>query len=238
MLIGEIKLSESDLIQLVKIVERLLRKEPIQYILGEAYFYGYKFKVNSNVLIPRPETEELVQFLIERNISGRILDIGTGSGVIPISLKLALPKIQAVGLDVSIKALSIAETNAKDLNADVDFWLKDILTESLVGEHFNVVISNPPYVLEQDKSEMETNVLDYEPHLALFVPDNDPLKFYRRIVDLCSDILLNNGVLAFEVHEKYAMDVVLLMERDYKDVQALKDLQGKNRMVVGIKKAP
>ncbi len=228
-----------------KLQSRLLTHEPLQYVLGEADFYGLKFKVNSHVLIPRPETEELVQW-IKKDIAriapegeGRsLLDIGTGSGCIALTLKSQLPNLDVTALDVSPLALEIVQENAKRLGIDVTSINMDILdkkaTESL--PIYDYIVSNPPYVLNKDKADMHPNVLKYEPHLALFVSDNDPLLFYRQIALLSHKHLHNNGALYFEIHEKQAIGVKSILETmGFQNVIIQKDMSGKDRMIRGIK---
>jgi release factor glutamine methyltransferase len=227
--------SEGEMLVFTKIADRLKTNEPIQYILEEAHFLDFKFKVNPSVLIPRPETEELVMFLIENNIQGKILDIGTGSGIIPISLKKKLPALEADGLDVSEEAIRLAQENADYLGVEVEFIQSDILNENIT-DIYDAIISNPPYVLEIDRNEMSENVLNFEPDLALFVPDQDPLRFYKRIVQLSESALKPSGRIAFEIHEKYGDEVADLLKLAYDDIQVIKDLQGKNRIVSAIKK--
>ena len=215
----DFEVSEADLVKWNTIISELKTEKPIQYITGEAWFYGYRFEVNENTLIPRPETEELVEWIIEsqkskvksqksktenltiqqsNNLS--ILDIGTGSGCIPISLKKEIPNAIVSAIDVSEKALEMARKNAVDNEVEVNFMLKNILeTDSLV-EKYNVIVSNPPYVRNLEKQEIKKNVLDYEPHLALFVEDTDALLFYRKIAELALTGLTPNGKLFFEIN--------------------------------------
>jgi len=231
------RLSESELLMHRSIIKRLLNHEPIQQIIGEVEFYGLPFKVNKDVLIPRPETEELVDLIIQQHDTKRptILDIGTGSGCIPISLKHNIPESKVYALDVSEKALIVAKENAKINAVDITFVLADILTEDLKTlPQFDIIVSNPPYVLESDKLQMSQNVLNFDPHLALFVDDETPLLFYKRIVFLSKHLLKPNGKLYFEIHELLGEEVKTLMENHhFKNVNLLKDMQGKDRMVFG-----
>ncbi len=217
---------------------RLEKGEPIQYVLGEAHFYGHDFKVRSGCLIPRPETEELVDRIVQefQGKAPTILDIGTGSGCIPISLKLALPNAKVSTVDISTIALAIARENATHLGAEVTFHQTDILDEGFeISEQFDVVVSNPPYVLEEEKAEMEGHVLDHEPHLALFVPNEKPLLFYERIADFTKKHLKAGGVLFFEINEAFGEQTKAMLEaRGYSDVCIIQDLQGKDRMVRGL----
>lgn len=231
------RLSESELLMHRSIIKRLLNHEPIQHIIGEVEFYGLPFKVNKDVLIPRPETEELVDLIIQQHNTknSTILDIGTGSGCIPISLKHNIPESKVYTLDVSEKALTVAKENAKLNTVDITFVLADILTDNLKTlPQFDVIVSNPPYVLESDKLQMGPNVLNFDPHLALFVDDETPLLFYKRIVNLSMHLLKPNGKLYFEIHELQGEEVKVLMENHhFKNVNLLKDMQGKDRMVYG-----
>ncbi|MCH7401470.1 peptide chain release factor N(5)-glutamine methyltransferase [Belliella kenyensis] len=215
-------------------IKSLLEKKPIQYILGIAPFYGRSFEVNENVLIPRNETEELVHLIIQENkqLNLRILDIGTGSGCIPISLKLEIPSSKLFAIDVSPEALLIAKRNAEALEASVEFLKVDILNEEIHLNNLDIIVSNPPYVLDSEKSIMHENVLNHEPHLALFVDDDDPLIFYRNIAQKATSSLKKGGKLYFEINEAYGEDVVnLLEEMGYTEVILRRDLNDKNRMV-------
>lgn len=221
---------------LEEVLQRLERHEPIQYVLGEAPFYGYVFSVNPSVLIPRPETEELVELICRRHAQEKglqLLDIGTGSGCIAISLALCLPEAGVSALDVSAEALAVARKNAERLQADVQFFRTNILEE--YPEELpllDVVVSNPPYVREMEKSLMKPNVMNWEPHTALFVKDADPLLFYRRIAELASEHLKEKGWLYFEINEAYGQQVAeMLGEFGFREVLVLQDLQGKDRMV-------
>lgn len=216
------------------ILRRLQAGEPIQYILGEAYFYGMDFKVAPGVLIPRPETEELVDMIVkeERGSDLRVLDVCTGSGCIAIALSrnLLFPRVTAI--DVSEEALRIAEENAKALKADIDFIHADIFKWEPDPESFDIIVSNPPYIDESEKSGMDRNVLDYEPALALFVPDSDPLLFYRRIAELGRTALAPGGRIYFEINPRHADDLVSLMESlDYQNIQIVKDIHSRPRFL-------
>ncbi|WP_082780446.1 peptide chain release factor N(5)-glutamine methyltransferase [Rufibacter sp. DG15C] len=216
---------------------RLLQQEPVQYVLGEASFYGREFQVSPAVLIPRPETEELVQMVIQAyklNPEARLLDIGTGSGCIPITLSLELPTAQVWGLDVSPEALGIAQQNGHQLEASVQWLQQDILQEipALDSHSLDAIISNPPYVLEDEKELMRENVLAFEPHLALFVPNHDPLLFYRRIAKVAQLLLKPQGKLFFEINERYAKETATMLEGlGYQEIKSGKDLRGKDRFV-------
>lgn len=216
--------------------DRLKTGEPIQYIFGKGPFYGREFFVSPATLIPRNETEELVHLIIKENRQPglKILDIGTGTGCIPISLALEMNKPEVFGEDISEEALLIARKNAEELGAEVFFSTCDILTEMPNVAELDILVSNPPYIPEQEKSEMHKNVLDFEPQLALFVPNDDPLIFYQRISELGKQLLKPGGKLYFEINEKYGNDVASLMkDLGYSEVRVLKDLNEKDRMVVG-----
>lgn len=218
------------------IAERLSAGEPLQYVLGEAEFCGRSFRVAPGVLIPRPETEELVA-LVEQSVSGRsrILDAGTGSGCIAVSLALALPEAEVQAWDISPEALSLAQGNAERWGAAVDFRLCDMLTAT-PDERFDVVVSNPPYVCERERLDMTPQVLEHEPGLALFVPDDDPLRFYRALVGLSVRCLNSGGLLAVEINEAYGAETANLFSRSgLTEVQMLFDSFGKPRFVLGRK---
>lgn len=223
-----------------EIKERLRNKEPIQYILGMADFYGYKFKVTPNVLIPRQETEELV-FWIKEEVGKRevkILDIGTGSACIPISLKKLLPQANIHALDISEAALMVARENAKVLNTPINFFQQDILNESdwTALPKFDIIVSNPPYIPRKEQVILEDNVLQYEPHIALFVEDEDPLLFYRKIAHMGQTQLADGGSLFFELNTFTAKKVEqMLVEMNYKRVELRQDLSGNDRMIKAIR---
>ena len=219
-------------------LERLKNKEPFQYILGEEEFYGYSFKVNKNVLIPRPETEELVEWIInsygDLNQKLNILDIGTGSGCIPISLKINLKNAKVSACDISEKALAIAEENSENLKVDVNFFKLNILAKKALDSQFkyDYIISNPPYIPNKEKKLMHENVLNFEPSLALFVEDEEPLIFYEKIINFSLLKLKKNGFLFFECNEYNALEVIYLLERNtFCNIELRKDINGKNRMV-------
>ncbi len=230
-------LEEKDLPEkLFEDLDRLKAGEPIQYVLGKAPFYGREFLVNSSTLIPRNETEELVHLILKENKSSglKILDIGTGTGCIPISLALELDHAEVYGLDISEEALEVAQKNAKLLHASVNFMKCDILEEHPPVEDLDILVSNPPYIPEKGKSEMHRNVLDFEPGLALFVPDQDPLLFYRVIAEKGKKLLKPGGKLYFEIHEEFGNEVTSLLGKlGYSEVRLLKDLNEKDRIVVG-----
>lgn len=221
----------------IEVIEELKRGVPLQYILGSCYFYGLKLKVNPSVLIPRPETEELVHWIVENiksNIHtapGNILDIGTGSGCIAIALKLSVNDHNVSALDVSDIALQTAMNNAKDHHADIKFVLADI-REYESEEQFDIIVSNPPYITMAEKNDMHTNVVNNEPHLALFVRDENPLEFYEAIARYASKALKPTGSLFFEINELFGKETQAMLERfAFKNVQVKKDMQGKDRMI-------
>ncbi|PWJ40214.1 peptide chain release factor N(5)-glutamine methyltransferase [Sediminitomix flava] len=223
-----------------KIIERLNKNEPVQYIFGESHFYGHMFKVDANVLIPRPETEELVYKIIQRHNrqeSINILDIGTGSGCIPITLKLELPQAEVSSIDISKGALKIASENADKLSAKINFLNQDILNYGLDDfSELDIIVSNPPYVTNDEKKLMANNVLDFEPELALFVPDQNPLIFYKRITELAAAKLKTGGWLYFEINEQYGKDMeALLADFGFKNIFIIEDMQGKQRHIEGQK---
>jgi release factor glutamine methyltransferase len=224
-------------IELNNALKGLLEGKPIQYVTGKAPFYGRELLVNSNVLIPRNETEELVHLIIkENNNSGmRILDIGTGSGCIPITLALEIKGSEVFGLDISEKALTVASQNASILGANVVFRKSDILTEEIPFKNLDIIVSNPPYVKISEKELMHDNVLKHEPHLALFVDDDDPLLFYRHIAKKAKKVLKPHGRLYFEINETIGtITSELLNENGYKDVQIIKDLNERDRLVKAV----
>ena len=234
----DIILSVKEEQELESILARLHNFEPIQYILGEARFLGRTFRVTPGVLIPRPETEELVEMMLkELSPVSRVLDVGTGSGCIAISLAKELPESQVTAWDVSGEALSIDAANSKALQASVRFEQRDVLTyEPCVVDCYDVIVSNPPYVTEAEKQEMEHNVLDWEPSLALFVPDTDPLRFYRRIAVLGLEMLTSGGKLYFEINRAFGKDTVaMLCETGYRAVRLQKDISHNDRFVIAEK---
>lgn len=221
-------------------IERLKNFEPIQYILEETEFYGLLFRVNNSVLIPRPETEELVDWIARDNkekTSLRILDIGTGSGCIAISLKHVFPNAKVSAFDISDDALTVAKKNAEINNLPVEFLKIDILNPGEINQYWDIIVSNPPYVPEAEKVEIQPNVLNYEPHLALFVPDHDPLLFYRRIAIFAKDHLNRGGQLYFEMHKNTAKaGARLLSETGFEKVELRKDISGNDRMLKAVLK--
>lgn len=230
----DITLSESKERELENIIFRLQKNEPIQYIRGFAEFEGYRFKVAPGVLIPRPETAELVDRVVQENTGAcRLLDIGTGSGCIAISLDKKLPDAEVEAWDISEEALAIAQENNKALEAGVTFLKRNVMADDWdKTPSFDVIVSNPPYVTEAEKAEMDANVLDWEPELALFVPDDDPLRFYRRIAEVGRELLLPGGRLYFEINQAYGRETAHMLEMNqYHDVRVIKDIFGKDRIV-------
>jgi release factor glutamine methyltransferase len=218
------------------ILAQLKTSKPIQYILGETDFYGRTFRVNPAVLIPRPETEELVKWVLDSVsiVNPSILDIGTGSGCIAISFKIELPEAKVFALDISADALALAQENASLHKAAVSFIEKDVLLmqQTDLATTFDVVVSNPPYIALAEKDTMKANVLSNEPHVALFVPNTNPLIFYERIASIATDLLNPNGFLFFEINERFGTEVVeLLVKKGFKQVEMRQDLSGKDRMV-------
>ena len=214
-------------------LERLLEGEPIQYVVGKTQFCGLTIRVKPGVLIPRPETEELVE-AVSKGAPMSILDIGTGSGCIALALKHRFPQALVTAMDVSADALRIAEENAKLLQLDIHFVQQDILYATPEPQKYDLIISNPPYVCERERVLMERHVLDYEPEQALFVPDNDPLLFYRAIIHYAQTALKERGALAFETNREYAGDVGELMrEAGWSDVEVKKDMLNNERIVIG-----
>jgi release factor glutamine methyltransferase len=217
--------------------ERLKTGEPIQYILGYGPFYGREFEVNPATLIPRNETEELVHLIIKENPGKgkKILDIGTGSGCIPVTLALEMKEAKVYGLDISEEALGVAVKNAKKLHASVDFFRCDIMKEIPQVGDLDILVSNPPYVPKEDQIQMHRNVVDFEPHVALFVPDTDLLLFYRVIGENGRKLLKKGGRLYFEIYEKTATEVKQLLEKlGYIQVSIHSDLNGKDRMISAV----
>lgn len=219
----------------LKALEKLKTAYPVQYITGETEFYGLSLKVNENVLIPRPETEELISWIIEsfeKKKSASLLDIGTGSGCIAIALAKELPKTEVKAIDVSEQALDLAKTNAKTHQLDISFLCQDILMTKQLAQKYDVIVSNPPYVRESEKKQMHDNVLKHEPDLALFVTDQDPLIFYKKISTLALESLHSNGLLFFEINQYLAEELLEHLETlGFKNVQIKKDLYGADRMI-------
>ena len=242
----ELRLSESELLTLHFAVKELLTNKPVQYIIGETEFCGMRFFVDENVLIPRPETEEMVKKIASCRDKAclvptgcDILDIGTGSGCIAISLAKLLTDSKVTAVDVSEKALNVARKNAKANEVNVRFILDDILNPQnpeLIDNQYDIIVSNPPYVCESEKSEMRANVLDYEPFSALFVSDNDPLIFYRKILEFAQKALKPGGEVWFEINENFGEEMKnLCLEQGFKNVEIIKDFRERDRILKGSK---
>ena len=234
----DITLTEEQETLLDDAIERLQKHEPIQYILGYSDFCGLRLKVTPTTLIPRPETSELVEWIAnESNGTESILDIGTGSGCIAISLASKLPKSSVSAWDISAEALAVATENSKTNGCTVTFKQVDILAYEPAGEQFDIIVSNPPYIKEVEKEQMEANVLDWEPHTALFVPDNDPLLFYRTIAQRATTMLHPGGKLYFEINRAYGNETVeMLSALGYTDIELRKDFADNDRMIRAVKK--
>jgi len=238
-------ISESQMLLVYKALKRIANKEPLQYVLGKAYFFGMDMHVSPAVLIPRPETEELVRWILETikpnnysAIEGQIvpndysvLDIGTGSGAIALALKKAQPNWNVCGVDVSKDALQVAQRNSSEFQLEVEWKEVNILEEDLPQGNWNTIVSNPPYIPVSEGSEMRQSVVEHEPHLALFVPENEPLLFYRRILELANNCETVNQVF-FEIHENYSAETIALGESLGWKGELKKDLQGKERMLL------
>ncbi|MCA6078253.1 peptide chain release factor N(5)-glutamine methyltransferase [Fulvivirga sedimenti] len=223
---------------LLKYIDRINQGEPVQYILGEGYFYGRPFIVNSNVLIPRSETEELIELILNENPDKRlrVFDVGTGTGCIPITLAKERPGLKCFALDFSPRALKVARQNAERYNVSIEFFLIDILKEGIPVDHLDVVVSNPPYITRKEMEHLERTVKDFEPHTALFIPDEDPILFYRHIAARAAARLKPKGRIYFEINEEYGADVSkCLVENRFQNIKIIKDIHGKDRFVRGEK---
>lgn len=241
---SDLVFSDEDITVWNSILEQLKLEKPIQYLLGKTSFFGLDFEVNENVLIPRPETEELVDWIIsnnEKSKSLKILDIGTGSGCIAVSLAKNLPNAQVFAIDVSEKALATAQKNAELNRVNVTFIEQNILEVADLSavqgleQEFDIIVSNPPYVRNLEKVEIKKNVLDNEPHLALFVEDYDALIFYRKIAELAQKSLATNGKLYFEINQYLGKEMIdLLGKMNFKNIELRKDIYGNDRMMKGV----
>lgn len=243
----EKELMETQIGMLLLSVKKLQTHMPVQYVLGEADFFGLKFKVNPSVLIPRPETEELVAWVLEEKEAGSdveksgereklkaILDIGTGSGCIPIAIKKNWPKAVVFALDISAEALQTAQKNALLNQVEVNFFQSDILNFDAVKEarQFAIIVSNPPYITPKEKKLMQPNVLDFEPHQALFVPEENPLQFYKAIAKYASFMLQKNGLLFLEINENFGQQTAaLLQQHGFINIELRQDFRNKDRMI-------
>lgn len=220
-----------------RLVQRLINNEPIQYIFKEAEFYGFRYYVDQNVLIPRQETELLIQIIgnFKKWSKPKMADIGTGSGCIACSLALTISDAQLFGYDVSPGALKVAQYNAARLGANAEFSLLDILKKEIPQKNLDLIVSNPPYVMDKERQQMKKNVLEFEPDLALFVPDNDPLLFYKTIAKKAKSALKSGGVLFFEINEQFGKATLQLLQHyGYTQPKIYKDLNDKDRFASGI----
>ncbi len=231
---------DDQLLEFKNIIKRLQKEEPIQYILGNTEFFGLPFQVNKHTLIPRPETEELVEWILSEvkqlqilsNHKLKILDIGTGTGCIPITLAKNLKNVEVSAIDVSKKALKIAQQNALLNNVEIHFLEVDILKANKLPQQYDIIVSNPPYVRELEKEEIKNNVLQNEPHLALFVDDNNPLIFYNKITDLAKKHLTTNGLLFFEINQYLGNETLeMIRQKRLQDIELKKDFFGNDRML-------
>ncbi|HLO73625.1 MAG TPA: peptide chain release factor N(5)-glutamine methyltransferase [Flavobacterium sp.] len=234
----DFEISDEEVEKWNTILSELQQEKPIQYITNEAWFYGLRFEVNENTLIPRPETEELVEWIIQSQKSKvksqklEILDIGTGTGCIPISLKANLPQANVSAIDISEKVLEVAKRNAASNKVEINFIQTNILEVEDLNQPFDIIVSNPPYVRNLEKQEIKKNVLDFEPHLALFVEDTDALLFYRKIAQLSLKNLSLNGLLFFEINQYLGNETVELLENlGFKNIELKKDMYGNDRMI-------
>lgn len=249
---SDFKITQETLNLLQSATKQLEQEVPLQYIIGKTEFYGLPFVVNKHVLIPRPETEELVACVVSEssrvktfNTSTKqttetkqlkILDIGTGSGCIPISLKKQLPFAKISAIDISKEALTVAKKNAVLNNVDIHFILQDILKTVALDQHYDIIISNPPYVRESEKKELKNNVLKNEPHVALFVENDNPLIFYAKIAELAKKYLNKNGLLFFEINQYLGTETIdLVNKKGLKNIQLKKDMFGNDRIIVASK---
>lgn len=229
--VNELSADESK--NLEEITARLQKGEPVQYVLGQADFAGRTFHVEPGVLIPRPETAELCEWIVEtQKENPHIVDICSGSGCIAITLNLDIPQSSAIGFDISDKAVKIATDNAKALGSEATFYAIDVFQFPRMKSFADIIVSNPPYICEKEKADMEKNVLDYEPDIALFVPDEDPLKFYRAIAEIATIELKEGGLLYFEINPLYEKEIrKMLKDFGFCDIETRKDAYGKNRMM-------
>lgn len=225
--------------KLQEVISRIQAHEPVQYVIGHTEFYGRKYVVNKNVLIPRGETEEMVNMIVKDHLYKKnilnILDICTGSGCIAISLAIAFPNSKVSGIDISKKALEVAKTNAEINSIQISFIEADILQPYTITENkFDIVVSNPPYVMQNEAQTMDENVLNYEPGLALFVPNHDPLLFYKALAIQSKDLLKPGGKCYFEINQRFGLEVMdLLQGENFKNIEIVKDIHGNDRFVVG-----
>ena len=228
-------LTETQINKFTAYTQALLNDKPIQYILGKAWFMGLEYKVNEHVLIPRPETEELVEWVVDYvHIIAKplqLLDIGTGSGCIAISLKKVLPECSVTAMDISLDALELAKKNATNLDATIEWIKQDIIHETTLAHSFDVMVSNPPYIPVREKINMEAKVKNYEPLIALFVPNEDPLVFYKAIAQVAKKYLAPKGQLFFEIHYDQGKAILQLLDEMHFHAEIRRDSFGKNRMI-------
>ncbi|PRY11005.1 release factor glutamine methyltransferase [Pontibacter ummariensis] len=235
------ELTEAQEAQIHQAISRLQKQEPVQYVLGVAHFYGLELEVDERVLIPRPETEELVDLVLKEHQGQKVLqvlDICTGSGCIPLALAASLSTAKVYGLEVSGGALEVAKANSQKHNLSVTWLQQDIFdpVHGIPADSLDIITSNPPYVLEEEKQQMRQNVLQFEPHLALFVPDTDALKYYRRVAAVAWELLKDGGKLYFEINERYGKQVQeLLLQTGFLEATVVQDLFGKDRIVRALK---
>ena len=232
----EARVSESDLLYFRSAVKRLQANEPFQYVVGDTLFAGVLLKTDKRALIPRPETEELVALVSNLGLAFEaILDLCTGSGCIALALQMKFPNANVRGLDLSADAIALAKENAQLNNLDLAFEVTDVLHWN-PDQTFDLIVSNPPYIPSLEKTQMQANVLDFEPHMALFVPDNDPLLFYSRIIEIAQKSLNQEAYLALEIHEDFAAQTLALLQTDaFENARIYRDLQGKERMILAQK---
>lgn len=225
--------------KILPFIDRINQHEPIQYIIGTQEFYGRLFLVSPSVLIPRPETEQLISVTLEwiKNYNKthiNILDIGTGSGCIPITLQLENKNINATGIDISESAIETARQNNDKHDTNVLFRVADILKDDLKASDYDIIVSNPPYITHHEREQMNPNVLNYEPHNALFVPDDDPFKFYKAILAKSKSVLKSDGTVIFEINERFGTEMKnLLQDHGFRSIQIHKDINNKDRIVSG-----
>ncbi|MFD1096548.1 peptide chain release factor N(5)-glutamine methyltransferase [Salegentibacter chungangensis] len=231
------ELSEAETVLFRKSLNRLKQHEPVQYIIGATEFFGMKFEVNKNTLIPRPETEELVQWILDDHNSEekelKLLDIGTGTGCIAISLAKHLPKAKVSAMDISKDALETARKNAEFNEVEVEFFQQDVLELEKLKEHYDIIVSNPPYVRDLEKKEMHANVLNFEPESALYVKDDDPLLFYNKITKLARQALKPAGKIYFEINQYLSEETEKLLKSEAFETELRKDIFGNYRMLKG-----
>ncbi|MCL2597217.1 MAG: peptide chain release factor N(5)-glutamine methyltransferase [Paludibacter sp.] len=228
------QLTNEQIVDYQTIVERLKKDEPVQYILGYIYFYGLKFIVNQNVMIPRPETEELLEWILQKNSTGSILDIGTGSGCIAITLAEKNHNLKLWALDCSKEALEIAKKNAIINNVNITFLENDILQIPHFEQKWDIIVSNPPYIPQSERETMQKSVSEFEPNIALFVGDENPLIFYEKIIQFAKNQLNANGKIYFEIHKNFGNETKILLKKNgFKNIILKKDISGNDRMIYG-----